>query len=322
MQGENDLLFELDNVIMEQEEYQGALTLLLQSNFELKYYDDPVCLKNIFSNIDDEFWFWILTEGNQIDPRIQKILPLMPEEEIQLNFTGRCGKDALTEAFSAYKFFKKLAKEHGKEIAKQETILDFGCGWGRIIRFFLKDLNPTQIFGTDCFREMIDICNNSNMHCNFDANDPMPPLKYSDNMFDIIYLYSVFSHLSEEAHLAWLKEFHRILKPGGIFIATTRPIEFIEYCHFLAQKKKVSKWERGSKLAFPDPNQAIIDFKKGNYIFSPTGGGGILDKSFFGECCIPEQYVKEKWKKFFKEIEYIPASFHHQFDQTVIVGIK
>jgi SAM-dependent methyltransferase len=160
------------------------------------------------------------------------------------------------------------------------------------------------------------------MECNFDAIDPMPPIKYPNNMFDVIYLYSVFSHLSEAAHQSWLNEFHRILKPGGIFIATTRPIEFIEYCQVLARKKQVNEWERGSTLAFTDPDQAIIDYKNGKFIFSPTGGGGVLDKSFFGESCISERYAKNNWNKFFKAIEYIPASSHKQFDQTVIVGIK
>jgi len=281
-----------------------------------------VSLKQLFSGVSDEFWFWLFTEGYLADERLIKLLPGMPDERIQLNFTGKSGRAALEEAFLAYQLIHQIADSHAKKISDQDAILDFGCGWGRIIRFFLKDLEPGRIYGADCYKEMIDICNNSNLNCNFDTINPMPPIKYTDGKFDIIYLYSVFSHLSESAHLAWLNEFHRILKPGGILIATTRPIEFIEYCHILAEKKQINEWELGSTIAFPDPDQAIFEYNKGNFVFSPTGGGGVLDKSFFGECCIPEQYVHSKWRSYFTEIEYIPASSHKQFDQTVIIGIK
>jgi hypothetical protein len=38
----------------------------------------------------------------------------------------------------------------------------------------------------------------------------------------LIYLYPVFSHFPEEMHLALLREFHRLLRPGGLLIAPTR----------------------------------------------------------------------------------------------------
>jgi 2-polyprenyl-3-methyl-5-hydroxy-6-metoxy-1,4-benzoquinol methylase len=302
-------------------EHQTKLKEILNSahfNFE----SNNISLKKLFFDVSDDFWFWLFTDGYASDPRLKKILPTMPDKRIQQNFTGRSGKDAFSEAFSAYILFKQITEKHAKKISDQNAVLDFGCGWGRIIRFFLKDLEPSQIYGADCYKEMIDICNNSNLNCNFDTIDPMPPIKYQDNMFDVIYLYSVFSHLSEEAHLVWLKEFHRILKPGGIFLATTRPVEFIEHCKNLAKMKKINEWELGSTIAFSEPEQAYRDYNEGKFVHSSTGGGGVLDKSFFGESCISESYVRNNWNKFFSELEYIPFKKHTQFDQNMIVGIK
>lgn len=283
---------------------------------------DTISLKQLLSGESDDFWFWLLTDGYSFNSCIQKLLPTMPEERIQLNFTGRSGKNALSEAFAAYQFFKDIAEKHSKPIPDQKAILDFGCGWGRIIRFFLKDLEPSKIFGADCYKEMIDICRQQNLNCNFDVIDPMPPILYQDDMFDIIYLYSVFSHLSEQAHLAWLNEFHRILKPGGVCIATTRPVDFIEYCRVLAKKDDVDEWARGSVNAFSDPEIALRDYREGKFVHAPTGGGGVLDKSFFGESCISELYVRNHWKHYFSKIEYLLSHEHKKFDQNVIVGIK
>ena len=42
----------------------------------------------------------------------------------------------------------------------------------------------------------------------FEVTPILPPTRFPDGHFDVIYLYSVFSHLSEAAHLAWLREFN------------------------------------------------------------------------------------------------------------------
>jgi 2-polyprenyl-3-methyl-5-hydroxy-6-metoxy-1,4-benzoquinol methylase len=300
---------------------QAKLIDLVKSRQDL-INSNKATLRDIFSNENDDFWFWLLTDGKMADPTISQLLPGMPEERVQLNFTGRSGKDALSEAFSAYKLFKALSEKYGKRITNESSIMDFGCGWGRIIRFFLKDLDPSRLYGLDCYREMIDICKKQNLNCNFEAIDPMPPVKYQNETFDIIYLYSVFSHLSEDVHLAWLKEFCRILKPEGILIATTRPIEFIDYCRTLAQNSKVNEWERGSVIAFVDPEEAYKNYREGKFVHCPTGGGGVLDKSFFGETCISEKYVNTTWSSYFRNIAFLPSKIHQQFDQDVIIAVK
>jgi ubiquinone/menaquinone biosynthesis C-methylase UbiE len=43
-----------------------------------------------------------------------------------------------------------------------------------------------------------------------------PPLHYSDDLFDMVYSVSVFSHLHPDDHGRWLKELSRVLKPGGL----------------------------------------------------------------------------------------------------------
>jgi predicted SAM-dependent methyltransferase len=45
-----------------------------------------------------------------------------------------------------------------------------------------------------------------------------PPTKYPAGKFDFIYALSVFTHLPELDQLAWMDEFHRILRPGGYLL--------------------------------------------------------------------------------------------------------
>lgn len=284
--------------------------------------DGHISLKDIFGNFSDDFWYWLFTDGYTKNAILRKVLPSMPDPQIQANFTGCSGHMALSQAFEAYKLFKSIYSRKAKELSANDTVLDFGCGWGRIIRFFLKDVEATGLWGIDCYQEMIDLCKTQNLRCNFETIGTMPPTRFPDASFDLIYLYSVFSHLSEEAHLKWLQEFHRLLKPSGMVIATTRPRDFIRHCIELSRKKKLEPWQHGAAISFQNPEQALREYDEGRFVHSATGGGGVLERSFYGESSIPKKYVTEVWTRFFSTVGYVYADDHRCFDQNVVFARK
>ena len=51
------------------------------------------------------------------------------------------------------------------------------------------------------------------------AGGILPPLPLEDESFDLIWSISVFTHLTDNS-LPWLCELHRLLRPGGLLIAT------------------------------------------------------------------------------------------------------
>lgn len=275
--------------------------------------------QQLFGAVSDGFWFWLNTAGYRANPEIEEILPGMPDEKIQLRFTGAAGDKTLSEGFSAYTLFKRIATENLGDLSGKTT-LDFGCGWGRIIRFWLKDIEPSDLWGTDCFQEMIEICQATNKWCQFNLNAPMPPSSFADHSVDFIYSYSVFSHLSEAAHLAWLQEFHRILKPGGLVIATTRPREFIEVCDAMRRDPNLPGHLIGAAASFPDLKQSLSEYDSGRFCHSSTGGGGVLETSFYGESAIPKRYVENRWTEYFSPVDFIDD--RSQCGQNVIVVRK
>ena len=185
-------------------------------------------LKPLLRSFTEEEWFWVNTEGRRQFPQLRALLPGLPDEQIQSGFTGATGDVTLREGFNAYQLFKRLFEGNVGTFEGRRTILDFGCGWGRIIRFFLKDVEGENLWGIDCFPEMIQLCEETNKFSRFKLIDPRPMTPFDGDTFDMIYCYSVFSHLSEDIHREWLDEFARILKPGGLLVATTQPREFIE----------------------------------------------------------------------------------------------
>jgi SAM-dependent methyltransferase len=188
---------------------------------------------DIFNGISDEFWFWLNTEGVRRNSMLKSILPGAPSDSVQEMFTGSTGDATLREGFEYYKNVREQYEKYKGDISSAHKILDFGCGWGRIIRFFMKDIETSKIYGCDPVEDMIKICKEQNKYCNFELIDTYPPNSFQDNTFDLIYSYSIFSHFSEDFHLQLLHEIKRILKPGGIYITTTRNRDFFGSVHNL-----------------------------------------------------------------------------------------
>ncbi len=114
--------------------------------------------------------------------------------------------------------FDGLLTRHGGGFARAGTVLDFGCGCGRLVRH-LPARTDAALYGTDLNARLADWCA-QNLPGRFSTNGLRPPLAYQDAQFDVMYALSVFTHLREETQRAWLVEFARILKPGGLALIT------------------------------------------------------------------------------------------------------
>jgi ubiquinone/menaquinone biosynthesis C-methylase UbiE len=101
-------------------------------------------------------------------------------------------------------------------------IYEWGCGPGRVIRALPAQLGPTvEVYGSDYNPQTIEWCKKNLTDIKFELNGLNPPLPYGDNTFDFVYCISVFTHLSDITGLNWAEEIYRVLKPNGIFLATT-----------------------------------------------------------------------------------------------------
>lgn len=269
-------------------------------------------LRERLAGIRDEQWLDLILLGQEGRPELRGVLPGFPEDAVQVQSTGAAGAQALRQAFPIYRLFKGLYEQHRGPLAACERVLDFGCGWGRILRFFLKDVEADRLWGIDTRDAMIDVCRRTLPGCHFERAGPWPPTPLLAASVDLAYAFSVFSHLSEAMHTAWLTEFHRILKPGGLLIVSTRNRGFIEVCEaFRAQAGLLPHVSHLPRL-FPDAARSLQAFDDGQYCYDAIEGNW-----WTGEACIPRGYVESHWTRFFTPVDYIddPA----RCEQNVIV---
>lgn len=228
-------------------------------------------------------------------------LPGFPSDTLQINTTGQSGIPTLTDAFVFYEDCVNTFEELGTSLQDSDKLLDFGVGWGRITRFFLKELPLKNIYGVDIMEEFIQICRDTFLSNNFMTCQPYPPLSFSDNELNFIVGYSVFSHLSEEACTKWMQEFHRILAPGGVVALTTRGRPFFDYCENLRAHDNEG-YQAALATCFDDFDAARRQYDRGELVHSNNealGGGGAMSNDFYGETFIPELYAKTAYSEIF-----------------------
>jgi SAM-dependent methyltransferase len=104
-------------------------------------------------------------------------------------------------------------------LAQIHDVLDFGCGCGRVTRYFHDFAG--NVAGSDVSTDAIAWCRANLGFARFETNGLAPPLAFDGDSFDLVYALSVFTHLTSDLQLAWRDELRRVLRPGGRLLITT-----------------------------------------------------------------------------------------------------
>jgi SAM-dependent methyltransferase len=110
----------------------------------------------------------------------------------------------------------EISEKFIEEKMRNGRILDVGCGF---FPFFLSTIEFKEKYGLD---KAIDKEKFPNKNIKLtELNLEEEKIPYQDNYFDTIVMLAVFEHIGPESLNFVLKEIHRVLKKGGIFILTT-----------------------------------------------------------------------------------------------------
>jgi SAM-dependent methyltransferase len=110
-----------------------------------------------------------------------------------------------------------LAKRHAFEVAGRA--LDFGCGVGRLTQALAQHFD--EVVGVDISPSMIAHARSLNRNgakCRFYVN-ARPDLEiFPAGSFDFVYSNIVLQHIPPAISLAYIREFVRVLRPGGVAV--------------------------------------------------------------------------------------------------------
>lgn len=210
----------------------------------------------------------------------------VPPPHLMLRETGASSPSFhLTSGLQCFKEFWTAACRHMDPRAIK-NMLDWGCGCGRITRFFLELSEIPKINGCDIDAEAIAWCQENLKPGAFSATPLYPPTPYSDQAFDLVTAFSVLTHLSKENQSGWLEEMQRILTPGGLFLATVHG-------------------EFAATFRIPGMKARII-FENG--IYDELDGGtldGVAPEGYYRGVFQKREYTMKEYSRYFEVLEYI-----------------
>ena len=171
-----------------------------------------------------------------------------------------------------------VLSKNGRNIEDFQSILDFGCGCGRVMRHW-NTLPHSRLYGTDYNAALVDWCRGALPFAQFSVNGSQGPLSYEDSQFDFVYSISVFTHLTVAQQQAWMNELWRILRPGGFLYVTV---------HGLMADRLTPEEQKAFEAGEP-------------VVFGEGHAGSNICASF-----CPEPFMRNVLAKNFTVVDYVP----------------
>jgi SAM-dependent methyltransferase len=201
----------------------------------------------------------------------------------------RLGGASLAKRIDAY-----LAERFARPLASFAAVLDWGCGSGRVTRHLVR-LCGGAVTGIDIDPDNIGWCRAALPQAAFAVGPLQPPLPCDDAAFDLAIAISVFTHLDEATQFRWLAELRRVVRPGGIVLASI---------HGMAQ------------MAFYKvPSQHVLDVNERGFLLSGQNDqldAVIDDKAYYKNVTQSHDYVFEKWSEYFSVCEIVEGMAANQ----------
>jgi len=158
--------------------------------------------------------------------------------------------------------FRQIA-ESGFEHPENLQILDFACGYGRLLRFLVAWLPNHNIRGAEIQADALET-NKRLFGIEGHLSNSDPEAFSVNRRFDMIWVASLFSHLPDRLFRAWLGKLHSLLEPGGVLCFSVR-----------------------------DESQFGGKMPAEGFVYRPESERIPIDSSIYGTAWASERYVRQ-----------------------------
>jgi len=183
---------------------------------------------------------------------------------------------------SAVKLIESALQESGKILKENSSLLDFPCGYGRVLRYLKETFPQADIYGGDIDQHAVNFCKKEfgmiPVQSDINFNKVKFPVSY-----DLIWVGSLFTHIDSQDFQNLLKTLISSLKEKGVLIFTTHGKECLNQLDSYG-------------LGFIKPSSMRMKLENTGFVFQPYPG-----QSNYGISITTRTYVIETVNKFFKD---------------------
>jgi len=219
-------------------------------------------------------------------------------DPVNMNRVGIHDADVVLSLMDGASFHHKLRRltelYMNRPMLELERILDWGCGYGRLIRFFPPE-HRHKVTGADIDPVNIAWAQKHQPQFTFQCLELQPPTPFPDATFDLIYGGSVFSHLDEPDQFAWLAELMRITKPGGIVAVTVH--------------SRVTWAINGTHNT-----DELVDVVMRGFKTTGVANPDVLDVAgdFYTDVFQNYDYILNTWSPYFEVVDILDSYYYYQ----------
>lgn len=256
------------------------------------------------------FWTVVALEEDELREILDRDFYPMPSASDREGYNAGADRDYF---LSGYLDYRKVVREIDRNQVKAESILDFGCASGRVLRHFACQGTYKELWGADINGRHIQFIQEF-LPTKIKAvhNSALPYFPLADSSIDVVTAFSVFTHI-DTFESSWLAEIYRVLRPGGLAYITVhnddtwREMWSPKEQRFLLKRLKATK---------PD----IMEFDPhciptGRTCFRYTDIGPYRALTFHSN-----DYIRKTWGRFF-DIKRITPLDHGRI-QSVVTMMK
>jgi SAM-dependent methyltransferase len=145
--------------------------------------------------------------------------PVHPNDFMLNDTTREAASQYSAGAASVLKNVDAALSSTGKTRADIATWLDFGCGYGRVVRYLVETVPANQVFVTDILESAAAFCRDEFGVTAVSSSLPLSRRRLGE--FDCVYAISVMTHLPEDDGREFLEFLSTNLAVDGIGVFTT-----------------------------------------------------------------------------------------------------
>ena len=237
-----------------------------------------------------DFWLWANRYGAFVRPELCSVLaPFPPANYLVAGSSDMSERQFANSGCDYYEQMERALNEIGRSWWDMHSVLDFGCGAGRVLRLFTCHRNHMRIHGADVNTPVVDWLGANLDFGKFHVGFSKPPTPFHEATFDAIFSISVFTHLTAVSQGSWLREFHRLLKPNGILFQTVHGQHAMTLC------ERHESWRNAINVA-PETFAALQKgLREDGFAWGPTKWATNAGEDY-GISFQNEPYIRATWR--------------------------
>jgi len=217
-------------------------------------------------------------------PHLAKLLPQMPSDDVQKKWVGDYGRHLMMRSCNLARLFDLMSYRVTGSGLAGKNILDYGCGWGRLLRIMNYYSPSEKVDGVDPMQVSLDHCEEAKIPNKLSLIAARPDaLPLEQKKYDFAFAFSVFTHTPADVTATVLRALRPCMSSNSVFVATIRSVEWVSV--------RDGKWPQEKTQRMRD------SFYADGYGFETFDTSDSLESADYGDTIMTIDYMEKLAEK-------------------------